>query len=82
MTTCPNCHAAVKESYVRRVIFIPVPMTCAAITMNTWFPDISFYPFTMIITALAIGGLALTYLLPGFKVARASPELTDPVVGK
>lgn len=74
MATCPNCLAVVKESYFYRLICIPIPMTCAAISMNTWFPDIGFYTFTTMITITTLSGLALTYAFPIFKVARASPE--------
>lgn len=79
ISTCSKCGAVVRDSYLFRVVCVPLPMTCAAIVMNTWFPDIGVFWFMMVIITTLLGGFALNLLFPRLKVvALRSEEIAQP----
>ena len=57
-----------------RIVCVPLPMTCAAIGMNTWFPDIGIVRFMTVIIAILLGGFAVNLVFPRLKVVALRPE--------
>lgn len=76
LETCPNCGAVVRDSYLYRLACVPIPMTCAAILMNTSFPDLGAMRFMTVIIVIMLGGFALNLAFPRLKIVGFRPEHT------
>lgn len=82
VTTCSNCSAVVRDSYVYRLVCVPLPMTAAALAMSRWFPDARGYVFASIVAAVGVVGLAVNYAYPQLKTVHRPSATDHPVPEK